>query len=134
MFKILEHTGDAAVLFKGSSLVDMLNYAIAGFNEIIGIPPGNLGRATNVTECLDFVSWVDLPVDLFNRFIYLFDTDNFLAIKIEGLLTEGNRICFNVRGRIARSKSSCRNVIKAATYHNVRFDPSSGEGFIVFDL
>ncbi|HLH85891.1 MAG TPA: archease [Thermoplasmataceae archaeon] len=134
MFQVLEHTGDAAVLFSGSTVQEMFQSALMGFDEVIGIPERFLGKSAKASECFDFRSWEDLLVDFFNRMIYLFDTESLIAVKIAGISFQQNRVCFDLQLRRIRNKSGCRNVVKAATYHAVKFDPTNGEGLIVLDL
>ncbi|HSB51824.1 MAG TPA: archease [Dissulfurispiraceae bacterium] len=135
-FEVLDISGDAGVRATGASRQEALRDAAAGMYSLItDLSSVETRNTLQVSVTSD--SPEGLLVRYLNELIFHFDTYGFIGREVDAILTGDFSLTATVRGEafdIARHER--RVMIKAATYHNVRFE-ESGDGWIaevMFDI
>jgi SHS2 domain-containing protein len=135
-FEIQEHAGDVALHVSGGDLAELAAHAAAGLGAVI-TDPGRLSGGEQRLLELDAQSPEDLLVRLLNELIYLFDTQGFVCTRLAVATATGRRLEAVARGgHFDPARNEVRNVVKAATYHNLAVTRAAGRlhARIVLDL
>ncbi len=135
-FEVLDISGDAGVRAIGASRQEALQDVAAGMYSLItDLSSVETRNTLEVSATSD--SSEGLLVRYLNELIFHFDTYGFIGREVEVRLGGDFSLSATVRGEtfdIARHER--RVMVKAATYHNVRFEKSGNKWIaeVMFDI
>ncbi|HMK42779.1 MAG TPA: archease [Dissulfurispiraceae bacterium] len=142
-YQVLDAAGDAGISAEGASCGEALqNAGMALFSLITD--PGRVREEESIAFHVDAESRDVLLVRVLNELIFLFDTEDIVASRIEmddaGACTKQDGV-FHASGRIWGERFSSdrherRLLVKAATYHNLVFAPCGNlwRVEVIFDI
>jgi SHS2 domain-containing protein len=128
-------TADAGIRVKGSSPEEVICKAIlATFNEITDIEmfSGKISSEITVEGKFPY-----LLADLINRVLHLHETEGFVCSSCNITELTKNRIKVHLIGeKFDPSRHPSKLLIKAATYHRLRFEREGDEWIaeVIFDI
>ncbi|MBN2430605.1 MAG: archease [Acidobacteria bacterium] len=134
-YEQVEHTADLALRVTGAGPAELLDHAVRGLCSLITDP-----RAWREEDARDVDvqggGLEDLLVEVLNEMLFLLDARQFLALRLEVLQLDHDRLRGRFHGQaFAPDPARIRHVVKAATYHGlaVRHGDEGWSTVIVFD-
>jgi len=124
-FELLPHTAEVQVRARAPTLASLLAEAGRALARVeLGVPPGPAAGDWRAVEVRSG-DRAALLVDWLNELIWIAETERWVPVEFE-LETEGE---VAVRGRMRGLSVACApSLVKAATYHALRVEPTA-EGF-----
>ncbi len=133
-FDILEHPSDLFVRVHGKSHRELIVNCIRTFGHlVVDDVPDNVTETRTIKLRGDQIE--NVVVDLFSELIAAIDSEN-LLITTAGEITGGipGSMTVNVSGVLLRGDEAYSNVIKAVTYHDLKYYREEGFITVLFDL
>jgi SHS2 domain-containing protein len=124
------HTAEVELAIESESEEGVFEEALEAFGELVALDgEGEEARHHVALEATDRAS---LLVDWLEELIFLADTESFVPERAEGLRLEGTRLEATLAGR----RAPLEPLVKAATYHGLRFARESGvwQARVVLDV
>lgn len=135
-FRSVPHTADIGFKLWGTTLADIFVQGSQALYSLMTDRRRLRGRQTITVE-VEAPDQEALLVDWLNHLLYLYETKNFLARKIEILEISTTRLKARLAGEeLDPERHILKTGIKAATYHGlaIRSDHGGWEATIIFDL
>jgi len=132
-YKLLEHTADALVEAHGKDLgVLFSNAAYAMFDLMTDLSKVKPKGESKVT--LEADSREQLLVDFLQELLFLHETEGVVLSKFD-VKTDGRKLDALVWGEKFDEKRHTKHaVVKAVTYHMLKFDDEKGTVTVLFDV
>ena len=135
-FEILDVSGDVGIRVSGKSLEDIFkNSAVALYSLITN--PAQIRSEDSIEVKVYSESMEGLLVGWLNELIFQFDTYSFVGHEVVIDTLNENRIEATIQGeRFDPARHDRGLLIKAATYHNLKFEKKNGlwNVEVVFDI
>jgi SHS2 domain-containing protein len=132
-FEYLPHVGEAAIRLRGASIADILEQAALALTELVwpGRPPPGPERVHEIA--LDAPDPAALLIDWLNELLYLAERDRWLPSRIHVHEATPTHLSATAYGPVLERAPS---LVKAATWHGLRFDPQDGgfEAEVLLDI
>lgn len=128
MFRFVEHTAELELELEAESAVGVLEEARRAFEELVGTGDGEAVELPVTLEASDLpallAAWLD-------ELVFVAETEGVVAESAD-LQLQGPRLTGSLRGR----RGEPRPLVKAVTFHRLRFRPESGvwRGRVVLDV
>ncbi len=132
-YKLLEHTADALVEAHGKNLGELFgNAAFAMFDLMTDLSKVKPKGELKVT--LEAESKEQLLVDFLQELLFLHETEGIVLSEFE-VKTDGRKLDALVWGEKFDEKRHTKHaVVKAVTYHMLKFDDEKGTVTVLFDV
>jgi SHS2 domain-containing protein len=132
-FAYLPHVGEAKLRLRGSSIADILRQAALALADLLlpGPPPRAPERVREIE--LDAPDRAALLIDWLNELLFLAERDRWLPVRIDVLEATETHLRAVGRGPVLERAPS---LIKAATWHQLRFEVRNGgfEAEVLLDI
>ena len=120
MHRWVEHTGELELALEGADEAEIFVAAVAALNELLD------GSAEGAPEsravALRSPERATLLADWIGELVFLAETEDFVAERVETLEREPVELCATVAGRRGRPP----HLVKAVTYHGLEFRAAPG--------
>jgi protein archease len=116
MYEWRSHTAEIELAIEAGSEEQVFTDALAAFFELVALDDS--GTAAQHDVALEAADRASLLVDWLQELIYLADAESFIAERAEELRLEDTSINATLVGRHALFEP----LVKAATYHGLRFE------------
>ncbi|MCX7647757.1 MAG: archease [Elusimicrobiales bacterium] len=128
----INFTGDLEIEVKAVDFKDILDTLVKSFCDIVGCDNSNSVFEKELELDSDIP---DIFVDFLNELIYLFETEGFVP-KFVSDFKKDEKTAIKLKGfKFDFYKNKPKRILKAATYHDLKFE--SGDSFylkIIVDL
>jgi SHS2 domain-containing protein len=132
IYDILDHTADLKVRIYGDSYVEIFQNSIIAMSDLI-MNRELLKPDLNKIIDIEKNSPDDILVNVLNDLLFYMEYEDVIYFSSELEFT-GNRLHGTIFGSSIPYKAEYRNLIKAATYYDLRMDPEHGFAIVVFDI
>lgn len=135
-YEHLDVSGDAGVRATGKTLEEAFASAALGMYSLV-TDLQSVREEKSIRVEIKSYSREDLLVGWLNELVFQFDTYGFVGKKVQIKSLEENRIVAAVTGEEFDPERHAGNLlIKAATYHGLRFERQDGEWLleVLFDI
>ena len=134
-FEVIDHTADVGIIAYGTDLKQTFANAARGMFSLIT----NLGRIRAIQSRevnVKSAGKENLLVAWLNELIYLFDTENILAKKIDINELDDEHLVAVVSGeKLDKARHQIKRGIKATTYHMLEIKYDGGyRARVIFDI
>lgn len=134
IFEILDHPSDLLVKIYARSADELIRNCVFTFGRLVlgEIPPS---ERTVVTFRVRGRSVEELVLDLFSKMITELEGSDLLPVeasRITGKIPGG--VVVQARAHKLKGNEDYSNVIKAVTYHDLRYQSEMGYLTVLFDL
>ena len=131
MYRWLDHTAELALELAGDTPEQLFHEALAAFAELVA---GGAQRAERlrVPVELEAATPADLLVAWLEELVFLADTEQLVPEHAEALALDRGQL----RAVVVGSRGAPRPLVKAVTYHGLRFE-REGDGWhagVVLDV
>jgi protein archease len=131
-FEYLPHVGELGLRFHGASMAEVYCQAALALADVLA--PGRRPGPEQPREiALDAPDRAALLVDWLNELVYLAERDRWIPSRIEMHEATETRLRATAWGPVMESAPS---LVKAATWHGLRFEPWNGgfEADVLLDI
>ncbi len=131
MYEWRSHTAEVELVVRAASEEDIFAEALDAFGRLIELD--DRGEPVRRDVELTGDDRAGLLVDWFEELIYLADTVGFVPDRAERLELRPD----GLRAELVGRRTELDPLVKAATYHGLRFEPSEGGGWqatVVLDV
>jgi SHS2 domain-containing protein len=132
-FEYLPHVGEVGLQLRGSSIADVLEQAALALADLLlpERPPPGPEQVCEIV--LDAPDRATLLIDWLNELLFLAERDRWLPTRIKLHEATETHLRATVRGSLLERAPS---LVKAATWHGLRFDPRDGgfEAEVLLDI
>jgi SHS2 domain-containing protein len=122
VFRWAEHTGELELEIEAASEHGVYEDAVRAMGELLGGDRLPRGQAATRRVTVAARDRPRLLVELLAELAFLAERDGFVPDALEGLTAGPTELDANVRGRLGDPA----NLVKAATYHRLRFEHEDG--------
>jgi SHS2 domain-containing protein len=132
VYRWVEHTSELELELKAASERQLLSESLEALRELLDPEPdaeATLERRSVSASAPDYpallAAWLE-------ELLFLAESSGFIALLVEELSLEDQRLTATVAGRLGRP----RPLVKAVTYHRLEFEPVEHgyRGRVVFDV
>lgn len=132
--ELLPHVGELGIRLRGASIAEVLREAAMALSELLlpgGPPPG--GPVVVREIVLSAPDRAALLVDWLNELLFLAERDRWVPSRIDLLEAGETRLRATASGPVLEQAPA---LVKAATWHGLRFDPRDGgfEAEVLLDV
>jgi SHS2 domain-containing protein len=132
-FEYLPHVGELGIRLRGGSIAEVLRQAALALAELLlpGRPPPGPERVYEIV--LDAPDRAALLIDWLNELLFLAERDRWVPSRIDSLDATELHLSATARGPVLDRAPS---LVKAATWHGLRFDVRDGgfEAEVLLDV
>lgn len=135
-FEHLEHTADIALKVYGRTPVELIRNAVEGLASVI-TDPDEVQLTTVIRMDISADSLEDILVRVLNELVYLFDTRQFICVRLDIDSFNGRHLTGQAHGEeYDDRKHPIIQVVKAATHHNLQVTTSAEglETVLILDI
>lgn len=132
-FEFLPHVGELAVGLRGASIAEVLRQAALALSDLLRPSEPSAGRDEVRELMLDAPDRSALLVDWMNELLFLAERDRWLPARVDELEATETHLRATARGPVLDRAPS---LVKAATWHGLRFDSVDGgfEARVLLDV
>jgi SHS2 domain-containing protein len=132
-FEYLPHIGEVTIRLRGSTVADILEQAALALTELVlpSRPPPGPELVQEIV--LDAPDRATLLIDWLNELLFLAERDRWLPCRIDVHDATQTHLRATVHGPVLESAPS---LVKAATWHGLRFEVEDGgfEAEVLLDI
>ncbi|MCL4453395.1 archease [Ferroplasma sp.] len=132
IYDVLDHTADLKVRIYGNSYTSIFQNSVITISDLI-MDRNLLKPGFNKTIEIEKNSPDNILVNLLNDILFYMEYENVIYFGSKLDFTE-NRLHGRIFGSSIPDNVEYRNVIKAATYYDLKVDPEHGFAMVVFDI
>ncbi len=132
-YRFIEHGGDIEIEVSGKGFMDLLANCIESSADVI-IPLKGLEINSNIELEYEFSDSMNLLVQILTDIIGEFEVNDTLYFRLDSCNMHGKKAGIRLSGHRFPETPGANTILKAATYHNLVFDPQEGRARITFDL
>ena len=132
IYDVLDHTADLKVRIYGNSYTSIFQNSVIAISDLI-MDRNLLKPGFNKTIEIEKNSPDNILVNLLNDILFYMEYENVIYFGSKLDFTE-NRLHGRIFGSSIPDNVEYRNVIKAATYYDLKVDPEHGFAMVVFDI
>lgn len=135
-FETFEHTADVGLTARGRTPEEVFVHAAQGLVDLM-VDPRGLQETRSVEVTVSAPDREALLVSWLNELLYLLDTQRFIPLRCRITnLNETSITAQLVGDTLDPSRHAVRRMVKAATYHGLRFTRTNDhwEARLVLDL
>jgi SHS2 domain-containing protein len=131
VYRWVDHTAELELELDGATEAEVFRDALAAFADLVADDRGE-GEPARYDLGLDGVDRADLLAQWLDELVFLADTESFVPERVIELeLGDGA-----LRAVVAGRRAAPRPVVKAVTYHDLRFEHEGGRwrAHVVLDV
>ncbi|WMT51157.1 MAG: archease [Ferroplasma sp.] len=132
IYDILDHTADLKVKIYGNSYTAIFQNSVITISDLI-VDRKLLRPDFNKTIEIEKNTPDNILVNLLNDILFYMEYENVIYFSSKLDFTE-NRLQGGIFGSSIPDNAEYRNVIKAATYYDLKVNPEHGFAIVVFDI
>ncbi len=132
IYDVLDHTADLKVRIYGNSYTSIFQNSVITISDLI-MDRNLLKPGFNKTIEIEKNTPDNILVNLLNDILFYIEYENVIYFSSKLDFTE-NRLHGRIFGSSIPDNVEYRNVIKAATYYDLKVDPEHGFAMVVFDI
>ncbi len=132
IYDVLDHTADLKVRIYGNSYTSIFQNSVIAISDLI-MDRNLLKPGFNKTIEIEKNTPDNILVNLLNDILFYMEYENVIYFGSKLDFTE-NRLHGRIFGSSIPDNVEYRNVIKAATYYDLKVDPEHGFAMVVFDI
>ncbi len=132
IYDVLDHTADLKVRIYGNSYTSIFQNSVITISDLI-MDRNLLKPGFNKTIEIEKNTPDNILVNLLNDILFYMEYENVIYFSSKLDFTE-NRLHGRIFGSSIPDNVEYRNVIKAATYYDLKVDPEHGFAMVVFDI
>jgi SHS2 domain-containing protein len=121
-YRWVDHTAELELELEGEHEEDVYRAATEAFAELVEDEGQDAGETTRHPLTLDARDRADLLVAFLEELVYLADTEGFVPERVDELVLRPDGLHAVVAGR----HGAARPLVKAVTYHGLRFGHEQG--------
>jgi SHS2 domain-containing protein len=122
VFRWAEHTGELELAIEADSEHGVYAEAVRAMGDLLGGDEGGSGEPATRRVAVAARDRPRLLVELLAELVYLAERDGFVPDALEALTAGATELDASVHGRLGDPP----DLVKAATYHRLCFEPDDG--------